>query len=164
MSTIRRRMILVVVSAAALVGCGGGDDDGSAVRDETGTITEAGSIDPLMLRTGDCLADSADGSEVNLVEGIPCADAHRWEVFYSFAIGEGADGTYPGDEIADLTAREECDAQFESAVGAGETEGDLAINYIRPTVSTWADGDRAVHCLVGNADGTSKTGLTALPG
>lgn len=152
-----RAVAATAIGLLVIAGCGG-DDDGSVTRNDAGVIVEGGRLDPLLLRTGDCLDDSLQGSEVAFVEGVPCGDAHQWEVYYAFAIGEGDNGAYPGDDIADLTAREGCEVQFEPFIGAAQAESTFVVNYIRPTAASWSDGDRTVHCLVGNGDGTDKTG------
>jgi hypothetical protein len=147
------------VAGLGLVGLGyagvGGQDD--TTRDDSGAIVEEGELGAFRIRIGDCIGgDLAD--QVESVEGVPCDGPHQLEVYYAFNLPEG-DGTFPGDLAVAEQAEEGCFNAFEPFVGLNYAESIYDFTTLTPTQGSW-DGldDREVLCMIGNYDGTQKTG------
>jgi hypothetical protein len=148
------------VAGLGLVGLGYselGGEDGTA-RDESGAIVEQGEVGAFRIRLGDCIG-GAMTDIVESVEGIPCDQPHEEEVYHAFNLPDG-DGSYPGDTTVDELAGTGCYEAFGSFVGiAYEESTAYAFGWLQPTRESWSNlGDREVLCLVGNVDGSLKTG------
>lgn len=152
-----------VASGAAglgLVGAGytglAGQDE--TVRDQAGQVVEGGELGALRVRVGDCI-DAGVANEVESVDGVPCAQPHEYEVYSAFNL-DGS--TYPGDEAVSHEAEQGCFARFEPFVGMSYAESVYDFSALMPTQGTWDElDDREVLCLIGNLDGTPKTGSAA---
>ena len=151
------RVAAGTVAGLGLVGLGyvglGGQDD--TTRDDGGAIVESGDLGAFRIRVGDCINGATVGL-VESVEGVPCTDAHDVEVYYAFNIAEGP---FPGDDAVGAEADERCYDQFEPFVGASYQESVYGFTTLVPTEDSWEQlDDREVLCLIGNYDGTRKTG------
>ena len=147
------------VAGLGLVGVGytglAGQDD--TTRSDTGAIVEGGELGAFRIRVGDCLAASADG-EFESIEGIPCSEPHADEVYHAFNLAEG-DGSWPGDSQVADEADLGCYNAFAPFVGLDYESSVYGYSTISPTEGSWNGlDDREVLCLIGNYDGTSKTG------
>ncbi len=155
-------IVRIVGSTAAglgLVGVGlvglGGEDN--TTRDEAGAIVESGEVGAFRIRLGDCI-DGLGLGEIESVEGVPCDSAHELEVYFAFNLPDG-DGSYPGDEAVGLASEEECFDAFEPFVGLDYQESTFGFKSLTPTEASWNSiDDREVLCMIGNYDGTPKTG------
>ncbi|WP_295841582.1 DUF4190 domain-containing protein [uncultured Microbacterium sp.] len=116
-----------------------------------------GDGDTFTLTVGACLDDVPGGfiSSSNLVD---CAVPHTYEVFSSFFLPEGA---FPGDDAIASAAQEGCDAAFPSFVGIPFDQSALNYQFVAPTESTWADGDREISCLLYDPAVEETTGSLA---
>jgi hypothetical protein len=88
----------------------------SARRDDAGSLASAGNVSVDELREGDCFNSGDDQEEISDVDGVPCTEAHEYEVF-ALATYEG-DGTYPPDAQLNSIFTEICEPEFEAYVGA----------------------------------------------
>ncbi len=153
------RLVGGVVASLGLVGagCSGLADEDNTTRDDTGIVVEEGELGAFRIRVGDCIG-SALGDEVESVDGVPCDEPHEFEVYYAFDLAEG-DGIYPGDLMVEEQANDGCYDAFEPFVGETYEASVYGFNTLTPTLGGW-DGlhDREVLCMVGNYDGTLKTG------
>lgn len=136
---VRRFGWLALVAAVAI-----GGYFFAARRDDSGQITDAGSLASTELRAGDCF-DLPD-TEAELVEDVdarPCAESHQFEVFL---VGEVPEGEFPGDEAFDDYAFDNCFPAFADFVGLPFEESRLDMYYLVPTAESWEMGDREVTC------------------
>ncbi|MCP3987467.1 MAG: hypothetical protein GY724_00195 [Actinomycetia bacterium] len=153
------RLVGGAVAGLGLVGVGyaglGGEDN--TTRDDAGSIVEEGELGAFRIRVGDCIG-GALGDEVESVDGVPCDGPHEFEVYYAFNLPEG-DGNYPGDYSVEEAASDGCYEAFEPFVGVVYEASIYGFNTLTPTEGSW-DGldDREVLCMLGNYDGTLKTG------
>ena len=137
---------------AGYTGLAGQDD---TTRDESGQIVDGGEIGAFRIRLGDCLTGVGE-STVESAQGVPCTEPHELEVYFAFNL---ADGDFPGDEEVFRQGDERCYAVFEPFVGATYEESVYEFSSLVPSEDSWAEfDDREVLCLIGNYDGTNKTG------
>jgi hypothetical protein len=146
------------VMAAALLATGCLDlDDDSTTRDDEGAIVEGGELGAFSIQVGDCLG-AAESSQIETVEGIPCDEPHRYEVYHGFAL-EIADDSFPGASVIEPAAESGCLEAFTSFVGVPLEQSIYQFVTITPTVDSWErSDDREVLCLLGLLDQTDKTG------
>ena len=95
---------------------------------------------------GDCFNSSDDAEEISDVDGVPCTEAHEYEVF-ALATYEG-DGTYPPDSELDAIFTEVCEPEFEPYVGAPYATSEIYGSMISPSEESWGSGDRSFICLL----------------
>ena len=158
MTSIRSLGPLVVVTLALLgAGCSTAATDDTTARDDSGTIVGEGEVGAFRLQVGDCLSGAGIG-EVESVQGVPCDDEHELEVYHAFDLPEG-DGSYPGATTVDDLSTNGCYDAFSAFVGLGYEESIYDFTSLQPTSASWDQlDDREVLCLIGNGDGTLKTG------
>ncbi|MDY0913211.1 septum formation family protein [Rathayibacter festucae] len=157
--SLRRAALLAGVlaaSALSLAACSAvvGADGPEAVRDVTGVVVTAGTVDPFSVAKGDCLQEP-DDDRVADVEAVPCAEPHALEVFHVFA--------QPGDDYTSRnTLLAQADAGCEPEFGAvmSIAYGDSALEYrsFVPSEVSWRHGDRAIVCAVFDPAADSTTG------
>jgi hypothetical protein len=112
-----------------------------AERDAAGNITDAGLIDELDLRPGDCL-NGADEDDL-LFKAVPCDEPHEDEVYGRFTLsGDG----YPGGESIRRRATAGCRHRLEEALSNDGTAG-FETTYFSPDRVDWAVDDHDVTCL-----------------
>lgn len=135
----------------------------------------APTVSAMDIAVGDCLTYAASGdaadastnasasaaepgtvSSVNLVD---CAAPHLYEVY---AEGTIAADAFPDGGIMEQYVADICYDAFENYVGTSYddayTQGHYAVTSLRPTQSTWEQGDRRVSCLLTSVDGGELTG------
>lgn len=135
----------------------------------TASVTEPAEVSPpaggaswstlgvFTLEVGDCAANVLE-DEVASLDGVPCGEPHQWEVYHLFDLPEG-DGGYRGDGRIRKLANNGCLAAFEPFVGETYEASIFGFTTLTPSEGTWTQlGDREVVCMVGNYDGTLKTG------
>ncbi|MDQ3689620.1 MAG: septum formation family protein [Chloroflexota bacterium] len=117
----------------------------SARRDEAGSLESAGNVSVDELREGDCFNAAAD-DEISEVDGVPCTEAHQYEVF-AIATREG-DGSFPPDSELEAIFVEVCEPEFEPYVGAPYATSEIFGQMISPSEESWGSGDRSFICLL----------------
>ena len=127
----------------------------AARRGDTGEITDAGDMSVFDLAVGDCFDVPDADADLQTVRGIPCDEAHTYEVFWT--------GDYPGDvqpaedEYVDWL-QDGCLPAFEAYVGLAYADSIYYIGSLSPTEDSWANGDRAFACYVSNEAETPISG------
>ena len=145
---------LVVYGVIALVVVVGGTLF-AARRGDTGEITGAGDMSVFDLAVGDCFDVPDATDQVDAVRGIPCDQAHTYEVFWT---GEYPSDVQPAeDEYLDWL-QDGCLPAFEGYVGLAYADSIYYMGSLSPTPDSWANGDRAFACYLSNAEETSMTG------
>lgn len=127
----------------------------SAKRDdESGYITQSGSMDIFEVRVGDCTDEDigeAENETYTSLNVVPCSELHDSE-FYASHMME--DGEFPGNEYIEQTALELCLTSSESFVGIGYQESILDISYLFPTEESWnTSNDREILCAIYHMEG-----------
>jgi len=121
----------------------------TARRDDGGSVTSRGSVSIEDLRAGDCF-DVGDEEEISQVDGIPCDEPHRYEVF---AIADYDANTYPAsDDQLELAFQSVCTAPFEGYVGTPYLDSALFAWFISPTETGWNGGDHEFICYLFEED------------
>ncbi|MGF1595313.1 MAG: septum formation family protein [Acidimicrobiales bacterium] len=151
------RVIGGAAAGLGLVGLGytglAGQDD--TTRDDSGAIVEEGELGAFRIRLGDCLV-GLDGDAVESTRGVPCDQPHEFEVYFAFNL---PDGDFPGDTAAGDHGNQRCYDVFSAFVGVSYEESIYGYTSLVPSQESWEQvDDREVLCLVGNYDGTRKTG------
>jgi len=125
----------------------------NTVRDNAGEIVEAGELGVFSLRVGDCVRDLVGTEyEVSEGQGVPCSEAHNYEVFYETFFQD-----YSIFEI-NRVAEDVCETPFESYVGIPYEESRYYITFLTPTAQSYEEGDREVTCLLHNEFETVEFG------
>jgi hypothetical protein len=118
----------------------------SAKRDDSGQISNSGSLQVADLRAGDCFSlKEEDAQEVGEVDAKRCDETHKYEMFH---VADMPDGEYPSDSHMEGFAGQECFPAFAAYVGLAYEDSVLAFIYFTPTGDAWDDGDHSVQCAV----------------
>jgi hypothetical protein len=142
------------------------------VRDEGGTILEAGVLDVGRadeVRVGDCLVEDVPWLTRWLVPwmevwygepivGVPCQEPHDLEVFAVAALPDALGNDALDQAAIDAEAWLLCDARLAEDLGRGSASSALAIMTWAPTPDAWRDGHREVACWVTRYDGAKLQG------
>ena len=116
----------------------------SARRDDSGQITDGGSLQVTDLRIGDCFTlRDPEAAEVDEVDAKPCTETHEYELFH---VGDVAGSEYPSDAAFATFLTEQCIPAFNSYVGLEYDFSVLDFIYFTPTGEGWDDGDHSVQC------------------
>jgi hypothetical protein len=128
---------------------------GAAQRDESGTITASGDVGVEQLVAGDCVnAPEGVATNLNDLDGVPCATAHDGEVFLTEALPEG---DYPGTASVMASAEAVCMASADAYLGVPLGETALEVYFLYPPgADEWA-ADRTIVCVL-HHPGESITG------
>jgi putative regulator of septum formation len=116
-----------------------------ARRGDTGEINSGGTVDVTELQVGDCFDSPTDEDLISDVTGVPCDEAHAYEVY---AVAEREAASYPTDDEFDTIFGELCVPAFESYVGASYEDSDIWASFITPSEDSWSDGDREYVCYL----------------
>ena len=121
----------------------------TARRDSLGALETSGTVSVEDMRAGDCF--NSDEEEISEVDGVPCSEAHEYEVF---AVGTyGSDNAaFPSDAEMEAVFGSVCEAPFEAYVGASYESSAIYASMITPSEETWADGDREFICTLYEPD------------
>jgi hypothetical protein len=117
----------------------------SARRGDDGSLSSAGNVGVDDLRAGDCF-NSGDEEEISDVDGVPCSQAHEYEVFLVTS-WEGT-GTFPPDSQLDAIFFEVCEPSFTSYVGEPYETSAIYATMISPSEESWNDGGREFICVL----------------
>jgi Septum formation len=126
----------------------------SARRGDDGSLTSAGNVGVDDLRAGDCF-NTGDDVEISDVDGVPCSEAHEYEVF-AVATHEG-DGTFPSDAELDGIFSLVCEPPFEEYVGEPYATSAIWGTMISPSEESFSDGDREYICVLYDPDNAALT-------
>ncbi len=116
----------------------------SARRGDDGSLENAGTLSVEDLRTGDCF-NGGDETEISDVDGVPCTEAHEYEVF---AVATHEAESLPTDTEMDGIFISRCEPPFEAFVGTPYAESELYGSMITPSEESWNDGDRSFVCIL----------------
>jgi hypothetical protein len=142
-------LVIIIVIGAIISQCT------SADRNSSGEISKSGDLSVNETRVGDCFIDfpdvTSDSTNISSVKAVPCTEPHSWQVFYKSSLSPGE----YSDAVVIDASNEVCnyavDALFASLNDLQYNEYRTAdINIIQPTEKTWANGNRAVDCLIGS--------------
>lgn len=178
----RLALVAAVVLAVTVAACSGddGDDGGGPGLDRAASSSSASTAttsttapsttttaDPDLvavvdLAVGDCFDEGAvredEPSRLQEVELVECAREHRNEVYAAVDYEAGASAAYPGNGELAQFAQRQCVSRFEAYVGAPVERTGYGIGTIYPDEPSWAEGDRAVLCVLYDADDRPLTG------
>jgi hypothetical protein len=149
-----RKMLKKIAGVAALGGVavfGIGSID-NTTRNEQGAIVEAGELGAFVTQVGDCFFELPQGGQgVSTVPGVPCTEAHHWQVVHKEEIFLSEYSASGVESLADQV----CTSALEAIVM--ELSEDKYLEYqnassslLHPTEESWAKDDRTVDCLVGD--------------
>ena len=128
----------------------------------TTTAPEARDITPALdLVKGTCVVEApfTGGAPVEVVTlpTVACEEPHQAEVYDIVQLPQQQGAPFPGDELV-AQARQECLDRFEAFVGLPWTASELEFVSLRPTEDSWAEGDRAIACVLFRPDGKDLEG------
>lgn len=126
----------------------------SARRDDSGSLASAGNVSLAELRLGDCF-NGGDEGEISDVDGVPCSEPHKYEVF-ALATYEG-DGTFPPDSDLESIFFEVCEPAFAPYVGAAWESSEIQGSMISPSEDSWGSGDRSFICILYDLESDALT-------
>jgi hypothetical protein len=117
----------------------------NARRDDAGQINSGGTVDVTELQVGDCFDSPTEDELISDVAGVPCNEAHAYEVY---AVADREAASYPTDDEFQVIFGELCVPAFESYVGAPYETSEIWANFITPSEDSWSDGDREYACYL----------------
>lgn len=144
--------LVTVALGVTLAGCNLSTAD-TTTRDESGEITEAGTVGVFQLQEGDCLIveDVPDSNNLETTSdygAVPCEDEHTGEVilvdddFYSAA------AEFPGEEAAFAQGQESCVSAIEDYTQTSFDDSPYDVITLVPTSASWTEiDDRELVCV-----------------
>lgn len=116
----------------------------AAERGDDGSLTSGGTVSVTDLRAGDCF-NSGEEQEISEVDGVPCDEAHEYEVY---AVQDRDGDAYPTDAEFDAIFESICVASFDPYVGVPYADSALYAGMITPSEGSWDEGDREYVCYL----------------
>lgn len=112
-------------------------------RDTAGTATQAGTLEAVDLRVGDCFREPPVG-EFTAVRAAPCAQPHDAEVVSVVRLPEGS---WESEAVLEAKAEERCTPGFAAYVGRERGVEEPTLRWVTPTKEGWELAlDREVTC------------------
>jgi hypothetical protein len=125
----------------------------TAQRGDDGALSGAGRVPVNDLRAGDCF-NTGDETAISDVDGVPCAEAHEYEVF---AVDSHDADALPSDAELETIFTSICIDAFEDYVGAPYATSAIYASMISPSEGSWSDGDRTFTCVLYDPDDAELT-------
>ena len=144
---------VAALGGVAVFGIGSIDN---TTRNEQGAIVEAGELGAFVTQVGDCFFELPQGGQgVSTVPGVPCTEAHHWQVVHKEEIFLSE---YSETEVAALADRVCSNALEEIVMGLSDEKyleyQNARSSLLHPTAESWMKDDRTVDCLVGDYSDT----------
>lgn len=112
------------------------------------------------LDVGQCLPPGAPviGRRAQAPDVVPCSQPHQYEVFARQDL-EPPGPRWPGADLVELNAKRLCGIAIKGATGRQirDLPDGVTVVQVRPTESSWRDGDREVECLFRWDEPTTRT-------
>ncbi|TDE13075.1 DUF4190 domain-containing protein [Jiangella asiatica] len=128
-------------------------------RDDSGQITEEGTVSTFDIEIGDCLnglLETEDESSVASLPAVPCSQPHEGEVYARFDLAEG---DYPGLDAIVVEADRRCAEALMTYSPTAYSDPTISLFYLYPQEPGWPR-DREVVCIAYDLDG-ALTGTIA---
>ena len=146
---------LVVVHGGDHAGPPAGQSPGAARSSTAAAPTATPTVGNLLLtqlQAGDCLTGAdleLDTAKPwpRLAMAVPCGQRHTAEVFLATNRFWPEDLPFPGGGTVVRAADAACNRAFASYVGIAYAKSVYTWTNIFPDASTWAYGDRGLHCV-----------------
>jgi hypothetical protein len=144
---------VAALGGVAVFGIGSIDN---TTRNEQGAIVEAGELGAFVTQVGDCFFELPQGGQgVSTVPGVPCTEAHHWQVVHKEEIFLSE---YSQTEVEALADRVCSNALEEIVMGLSDEKyleyQNARSSMLHPTEESWMKDDRTVDCLVGDYSDT----------
>jgi hypothetical protein len=144
---------VAALGGVAVFGIGSIDN---TTRNEQGAIVEAGELGAFVTQVGDCFFELPQGGEgVSTVPGVPCTEAHHWQVVHKEEIFLSE---YSQAEVEALADQVCSNALEEIVMGLSDEKyleyQNARSSMLHPTEESWMKDDRTVDCLVGDYSDT----------
>jgi hypothetical protein len=114
------------------------------------------------LKVGDCFDAASLTTTDAIVKDVqhhPCSDAHGGEVFFIGNVAARANSAYPAEETFTAFVRDQCLPAYSTYTGRDfDSDTTYDFQWLTPTPSGWARGDRAIDCFVLRVDGQVSKG------
>jgi hypothetical protein len=118
----------------------------AARRDDSGQITQGGTIAIADLRVGDCFDQKdVDAEQADEVDARRCDDGHQFEMM---SIGTMSNGSYPSDAEFENFVGTVCLPAFDEYVGLAYEDSRLEVYWYYPLEDGWAEGDHLIQCAI----------------
>jgi len=140
---------IAVVGGVAVFGIGSIDN---TTRNDQGAIVESGELGAFVTQVGDCFFELPQNAQgVSTVPGVPCTEAHHWQVVHKENISLAEFSLAGVSQLADQV----CDNALQVLVSSLSYDQQLEYQNaktsgLQPTEGSWAKEDRTVDCLVGS--------------
>lgn len=127
----------------------------NARRDDSGAITDGGTLQVSDLQVGDCF-NTETAEEIGDVDAVPCGEPHTYELFHEFTLTDS--GAFPTESAFRDEIDAACMPAFNEYVGIDYLDSELFYSALTPTEAGWEDGDHEAQCIVHNEEETALTG------
>ena len=118
----------------------------AAQRDESGQITQGGSLAIADLKVGDCFDQKdPDAEQADEVDARRCDQSHQFEMV---SIGSMRDGAYPTEIEFENFVGEVCLPAFDEYVGLAYEDSRLEVYWYYPLEDGWNEGDHLIQCAI----------------
>ena len=144
---------LAAGGVAAVVGLGvwGVAGEDHSTRDDSGAIVASGDVGAFVTKLGDCFESVPDEKTVSVVPGVPCTDAHHWQVYDKVdSTLDSYDKALLDDEVDSVCSDSLSSIAESISYAKYETYKDSQWSALFPTSESWDKGDRAIDCLLGS--------------
>jgi hypothetical protein len=133
----------------------------NTTRNDSGQIVTSGDLGAFVTKVGDCLNGlSSDKSTIDVIQGVPCTEAHHWQVIYK----DNLNLSSFSEEAVSQGANQVCSPIIDSLIN-NLSDAQLAeyqsveVQTLQPTSESWAHEDRVVDCLIGSNSDTYFTSI-----
>ncbi|HEX9032524.1 MAG TPA: DUF4190 domain-containing protein [Streptosporangiaceae bacterium] len=152
LSGIWTLVIVVVIAVAA---------SSQAHRSANGTITNTGKVSIFSLQVGDCFQNPPESKAIlhlSDVTAVPCTTPHDAQVFAQF---NATDANFPGTQALVREATRGCRSRISASLDKSKLTSTMSLHFLFPQAQSWADGRRALTCLVVDSTKDLTTSLLA---
>lgn len=126
------------------------------------TVARGNETAALDLVKGTCLADApfteGEPTQVTELTTVRCREPHQAEIYEIIQLRPARRAPFPGGDELRRDARRRCRGRFEAFVGIPWTASELELATLQPTRASWAEGDRAIVCVLFRPDGEDLEG------
>jgi hypothetical protein len=111
------------------------------------------------LTVGECLDFTGSDPTSTDMQRRPCTEAHDAEILLKIDVPGDDSAPLPTQQLLQTYVTSQCIPEFNTYTGRDfATDTELAIGFVAPTASGWADGFHTITCYINRMDNTKLIG------